>query len=212
MKMIKRNALLLTAALVLGGVGTAQATSVNLVQNGDFESGTYTSGANQWVPNSWGTSGNWSTGNNFVGLETISNNALYLGNDTTQGLAGVNQTIGNTVSGQSYTLSMDWTSNYENNSTSSPLFEVLWNGNVVETINSIGASFQTLTLTAIGNDVLTILGETGGGFFYNIVDNVSLTTVSAVPLPGTALLFGSGLIGLIGFSKKRTRKAVAAAA
>ena len=208
MKMFNRSAVVLTAALMLGGVGTAQATSVNLVQNGDFESGTYTSGANQWVPNDWTASGNWSTGNNFVGVPTLNNDALYLGNDPSQGLAGIAQTIGNTVAGQSYTLSMDWTSTYEDNSTSSPFFEVLWNGKVVETIDTIGASFQTLTLTAIGDDVLTLLGSTGGGFFYNIVDNVNLTSVSAVPLPGTALLFGSGLIGLIGFSKKRAlRKA-----
>ena len=187
-----RSALLLAVALVFGGIGNARASAVNLVQNGDFSSGLA----------DWTQVGNWSRSYDFV-----QDGSLYLSNLVTQGSAGVSQTL-DTVDNQAYTLSLDWEDNFEprpGGPANSVSFQVLWDGVPIysQSADADINNVQTLEFTVIGggSDTLTIQGFNTLG--YDIVDNVSLSTV---PLPGTALLFGSGLIGLIGFGKRRVRK------
>jgi len=64
----------------------------------------------------------------------------------------------------------------------------------------------------IGNfrdDTSTNISVTNGGLIegaqltYMYVDGVSVSAAAAVPIPASAWLFGSGLIGLIGVAKKR---------
>lgn len=56
------------------------------------------------------------------------------------------------------------------------------------------ASFTSANLTT---------PNSSGSFFYNIDD---IVTTSVVPIPGALWLFGSGLMGLIGFSKRSKKQ------
>lgn len=181
--------LLLAAALAFGAIGCAQASTVNLVQNGNFDSGLA----------GWTKAGNWSAGGNL----TV-NDALWLGNSPASGLGGVLQTI-DTVAGQEYTLSLDWRGTNNNYAAGQQLFQVLWDNEIVSSIATIYAASQKIVLTVLGSgsDTLVLQGFDFAG--YNVVSNVSLAPLSAVPLPGTALLFGSGLIGLLCVGRKRVR-------
>lgn len=84
------------------------------------------------------------------------------------------------------------------------------NGNDTSNTLTLTSGLQYLleiTLNGFGN----VFGygfnvDCGGGKGGSVITLIS-DPVSPVPLPGTALLFGSGLIGLIGFSRKRARKA-----
>jgi len=64
----------------------------------------------------------------------------------------------------------------------------------------IAGQIDLLTLAALGNeldwDVSYIIDDFGTDF-------VRLSVVSAVPVPPSVLLFGSGLLGLVGISRRK---------
>lgn len=64
-------------------------------------------------------------------------------------------------------------------------------------LSSVGASFSQFMTAGIWTMVSTSLDGTAP------MPNSATTSVSAVPLPGAALLFGSALMGFFGFSNRR---------
>lgn len=69
-------------------------------------------------------------------------------------------------------------------------------------MSSLSVNFEVLAQSGYWWSDLSPWGGYTNTPFY--LDSVSLNiTPSAVPLPGAAWLFGSGLLGLIGFSKRR---------
>ena len=74
----------------------------------------------------------------------------------------------------------------------------------------------SLTLLAMGPGTSTVLPSTGGGLgglaffggpvpFTTASGTVTVTSPSAVPVPAAIWLFGTGILGLIGFSKRRNQ-------
>lgn len=51
---------------------------------------------------------------------------------------------------------------------------------------------------------ITFLANEGDGDAFGI-DNIEYSTVSAVPVPAAAWLFGSAILGMFGFSRRKTR-------
>lgn len=194
------------------------ASAASLVQNGDFATGNLTD---------WTMVGNFATGYNQLRSTPIDGESPYpgytyflaLGNfppgdGDISGLAGVSQTLG-TMSDQTYDLSLAWTES-QTNSSADQLFEVLWDGVPVDTINGDtgSSSWQTLSfvVTGTGSDTLTIEGYSYNS--YNGIADVSLIASSATPLPSTWTTLIAGLLGF-GFlaycGKKKSFAAIAAA-
>jgi len=137
---------------------------------------------------------------------------LEINGDFTQTLDGVlNMEIGGLFAGTEYdvvnvsgtatlggTLDVDWFD----------LGDGLFGGSLGDSFDIISADsfageFDLLTL-AILNDGLDwnleyLIDEVGS------TDILRLSVVSAVPVPATVWLFGSGLIGLVGFARRRTK-------
>ncbi len=191
-------------AAVLGASSFANAAT--LVQNGSFEDTVVNSG-------SWGIFNSlpgWTTDtgngievrNNAVGTAQDGNNFVEL--DTTAN-SNMMQTI-STVLGQVYQLTF-WYSPRINMPANTNGVEAWWGNTLLTTpaITGIGGTSNnwtsyTYSVTGTGSDVLKFKAVGNSDTFGGNIDNVSL---SAVPLPGAALLFGSALLGFMGFSNRR---------
>lgn len=162
----------------------------------------------------------------FPGEAPEGNNVgyIYLVNPIGSGEVGLSQVLGETLGANTqYTLEVDVGDQLENSGfplTGFPGYrvELLSGGNVLSSdINSLApveGTFETSTITymVLANDpnlgglleirLFNILG--GPGIEVNF-DNVRLdaTALSAVPVPAAVWLFGTALIGLIGYSKRR---------
>ena len=66
-------------------------------------------------------------------------------------------------------------------------------------------SFSFIGFTNDMGDIrsLEIFNRSGGNGTFEAVDNVTLGTLTAVPIPAAVWLFGSGLIGLIGVARRK---------
>ncbi|MEJ1374111.1 MAG: hypothetical protein Q2484_15595 [Candidatus Sedimenticola sp. (ex Thyasira tokunagai)] len=63
--------------------------------------------------------------------------------------------------------------------------------------------FDITSVVALGGDFTLRFAEVDNQFYLNQgIDNVSIK-VSSVPIPGAVWLFGTGLVGLIGLSRKK---------
>jgi hypothetical protein len=74
----------------------------------------------------------------------------------------------------------------------------------------VGTSVRS-DLTDLGDGILAVMFQTPLGGWgenkpYAIFDNYEVGSTSTVPLPPTALLLGSGLLGLVGLGWRRSRK------
>ena len=164
--------------LLISGLNVAQASHINIVQNGDFSAG----GAD------WTLTGNTSYNsynNNWNNGATGSSNAV------------LSQTL-NTTAGSYYELTFTETqtsSGYQE-------FAVLWNGAQIF-FNNVGndTSNNYIFTNLLATDTQTVFSfNNRNDAAYNVLDNVS---VSAVPVPAAIWLFGTGLLSLTGFSRKR---------
>jgi len=198
--MIKPLRMLLALCLVTLGTSVfAHAGTNNLVTNGSFETGDFTG---------WTVSGDTT----FTGVCDVStcpggfapedgNYAAYFGpvGDT----ATISQTIA-TTPGDEYSLSF-YLANPEGGTPN--YFNVTF-GNSSFSFTNFGAAFgwQQFTLTTLATSDQTNLSFTfRNDPSYWFLDNVTVQQSGGgtTPEPGTLALFGSGMIGLAAFARRK---------
>ena len=118
---------------------------------------------------------------------------------------GVSQDI-NTVVGENYTLSFDLGSSTDWGNVPSAITANA--GSASQTFTSAQPTntneWTTFSLTFAALSPITTISLVGAsGFQYIGLDNVSVLGASAVPIPAAFWLFGTALVGFIGFGRKR---------
>lgn len=198
--------------------------SASLIVNGGFED------QPNWGNGVLGDSGFTAlTGSQIPGWSIVSGHAVTIHNTSIyptitgnysvnmdgEGYNGVNANLFqdfSTVNAIQYELVFDWETW---NSNTTPHLEV----SIIDTLTSnilyqenmswaSGLHHEMATFYGTGNTFrLQVQENPESGVNDNsyIVDNISITTVSSVPVPPAVWLFGSGLIGLIGIRNKSTK-------
>lgn len=198
---------LMALALMAAAVTTANAASVNLVQNGSFEKPDISS-----VPSGWTILSNpnlpgWTSGSNGVELRRVvgvaqeGKNFVELDGNTN---GFISQSI-ETVLDKMYTLSF-WYSNRVN--TVQGTNGINWsfgtnNGGPLLTANSNTHTWTNFTTNVLGTGSPMLLTFTAAGksdSYGSSLDNVQVT---ATPIPAAIWLFGSALAGLVGVSRRK---------
>jgi hypothetical protein len=199
----------LAAALLLAAFVSPQANAANIILNGGFEGGVYTSGINPNVPNNWVSNAAFDSQPAFNKVQTAIVNtgtsALSISNFDNQPLAQLSQTFAD-VPGATYTVMFF----YDYRSTDPNAFLTVAAGGQsssftgVATGGFVSSSF-TFTGSITGSDTITISARTDPDEWY--VDDVSVTgpTVGpGVPEPSTWTMMLLGFAGL-GFAFSRRR-------
>jgi choice-of-anchor C domain-containing protein len=206
---------LLAGAALLLGAQTAHAATVNLVSNGSFESGPAVSNFTTLNAGN-GTLTDW---------DIIGGSVDYIGSywpaaDGTKSLdlsgnapGTITQQIAGLVDGQEYRVSFSLRGNGDATSSAAQGLTVSINGaDLTFSAPKTATSWAVQTFTfvydasGLGNDLLVFAAGANGAYGPGL-DNISVT---ATPIPGAVLLFGSALAGM-GFLGYRRHKAQAAA-
>ena len=190
-------------------LGVASISSANLVQNGSFEDGNHRNDSfGYMVLNAGDTElDNWVIGNQvawglpafdgftasdgigFVDLSSLGSRSPF---------GEVKQQV-NLIGGNKYLFSYD-TQGASNVSVEGVGLLAL---DIGSTVNNWTTFTSMFTATSSALSLLSIQNASGSGIVF--IDNISLTDLggSEVPIPAAIWLFGTALIGLVGFSKRR---------
>lgn len=194
------------ASICLASTTTAQA---NLLTNGDFTQGTYSSTADVQigdsiisltanVPNGWTATPGFSLFYNGTGPGYVA-----IGNNPPDPVAGISQGFGDTA-GRLYQVTFDLQGEGAQIPTPSWYFNALLDGVIALNISPVGGLFNsefTFSFTGTGFDTLSFLAANNDRSY--LLSNVG---VSAAPLPSGLPLFITGLaaLGLLAWRNKRT--------
>jgi len=215
---VAAGALALAAMLGSAGASAAYAPS-NLIVNGSFEEPTQSSGSwgfhtsmSGWTvkPDADADRGGVEVRNDMVGAAQDGSNFIEL---DAYGNSWISQTV-DTIENNRYQLTF-WYSPRENVAADTNGIEVFWNDTSLGTLTGSGVGntgnvWATHTFTVSGAGLATALKFAAVGTsdsYGGSLDNVSLT---AVPLPPAAILFGSVLGSLALVARKRRAAAVTA--
>ena len=223
-KNTKMRSIVAAGALALAAMlGSAGASAVyappNLIVNGSFEEPTQSSGSwgfhtsmSGWTvkPDADADRGGVEVRNNTVGEAQDGSNFIEL---DAYGNSWISQTV-DTIENNRYQLTF-WYSPRENVAADTNGIEVFWNDTSLGTLTGSGVGntgnvWATHTFTVSGAGLATALKFAAVGTsdsYGGSLDNVSLT---AVPLPPAAILFGSVLGSLALVARKRRAAAATA--
>jgi hypothetical protein len=197
--------------------GAAGAQAANIILNGGFEDGVYTSmiggNTNTGVPNDWDSTAAFDLEagfNRVIEADAHSGSfALQIGNFDDQPTATLTQTFSD-VPGDTYTASF-WAFDGGANGDSAAFLTVSV-GSASETFNDTVATYTegTFTFVGTGSDTISIAAQTNPSEW--VVDDVSVTGTAAIPEASTwaMMLLGFAGLGFLGY--RRNRKAVSVAA
>jgi hypothetical protein len=185
------------------GLATA-ADASNLVTNGDFETGDFTAWTQSGVLTDDGNGNLYYAGVGVSAGQGVGGSyGAYMGPVGSMGY--LTQSLA-TVAGQTYTLS--WALDNGETLGLPNQFQVTWNGNAVfDQTNIPQQGFQTYSFTLVATSASTSLAfgfQNDPTFFH--LDNVSVDAASSpapVPVPAAAWLMASGLLGLVGISRRK---------
>lgn len=206
-------------------LGLVSAANANLILNGDFESGNLTGGApggfGPFLTFGSGSAGidAWSIGAGGVNLWTnykgTGNHTIdIIGNSITDG--GSMSQIFSTMTGQKYTVNFDLSGAKDpiDSNTNSAVKEMdvtifgtdlsseLIVQHYMDDTSGWNGDFRPISFTFVadGNQSAIDFFGKNSGFNGYYIDNVDIT---AIPLPAAVWFFGTGLLSLAGFSRRR---------
>jgi hypothetical protein len=206
---IKFMSSIIVAALATICCSSVQANTVNLLTNGNFTGGTYTStgqadfgsGLQTFtnnVPNGWTST----PGYLYPAYNSTGPGYVVLGNNAFDPIAGISQSFTNTV-GREYLVTFDLSGE---GGSSGWFFAALMDGKTQLNISPLTPGGYTsqfsFEVIGTGSDTLTLEGA-------NNVRSYTLSNVSVTPLPSGLPLFATGLValGFIAWHNKRKRQA-----
>jgi hypothetical protein len=201
-----------TLSLVAGFALTAalSAQAANILNNGDFELGTYSSTVSGFtsnqVPTGWTANAAFDAFpafNRVVPTAENGNFGLQISNSDSQPLAALTQSLTD-VSGDTYTVTF-FASDFQAGRDANAYLKVSAGSLSLTVPDTVGGTYESFAFafTGSGSDVLTVEAQDTPGFFF--VDNISVTgqpVLNDVPEPASFVLFCSGLFGL-GFARRR---------
>lgn len=191
------------AAAILGLLSVSQIANSATIANGNFDSGLA----------GWNTEGNVTVEDGYAVLNTFDgiDTSIYGGTNGSILSQTVNALAGDVIS-FSYNFNTDDYLPYNDFSLVAGDAQFLLEN--VATVGEGGSSgWNNFSFTALSDftDLKFIVSnDTDTAFNSTLyIDNISSGSVSAVPVPAAVWLFGSGLVGLLGFNRKRSQSLAA---
>lgn len=167
----------------------APAQAVNLVSNGDFETGDFTG---------WNNDGNQSVGVNSPAPSNNGTNVAYFGKVGSLGF--ISQTIA-TTAGENYQLSYQL---YSDNKTPNEFQVELNNNTLFDKVNIAAQPFTTYDFNFVGtgSDTIGFGGRNDPTWLQ--LDNVAVNTTAATSVPEPLTIVGT-LIGAVAVIRMRKK-------